>query len=196
MARWVAIALVVVAVGWPAAVPAHRSVARELVVQLDGRGAVALWHVRVVGPKATLTVALWDHDRNGVLDDGERAGVAVSLLSGATGGVTLSWDGRPLRVSDLEPRLDSAGERSVAAMGLATLQLPSPTVGTHVLRIEVDEKSGPLAFQAQVLDFWQLTDTDMELAPDVRGLAQPIVVAPGQAVEIEVRCARNVGSSP
>lgn len=192
MARWLATLVVAAAMAWPSAASAHRSAARELVIQLDSRGAVALWHLRLVGPEALLMAAVWDRDRNGVLDEGERVGAAVALLSRALRGVTLTWDGQLLRAADLEPRLDGVGERSLAAVGLVSLRIPDATAGTHVLRIEVDAKSGPLAFQIQTLDSWRPTDVDTELAPDGRGLAQPLVVAPGRATEIKV----TVGGAP
>lgn len=185
MARRLTWLSVAVASLWPAVVPAHRSVARELVVQLDARGAVALWQLRAVGPEATVTLALWDHDRNGRLTDGERIGAALSLLASATRGVVMTWDGEPLRASELEPRLEQVGERSATAVGLATLRLPAAR-GRHVLRIEVEEKSGPLAVQVQVLDDWQLGDTTVPRAADGRGLAQPVVLVPGRALELAI----------
>ena len=197
MRHWLATILVAVALGWPSPVPAHRSVARELVVQLDERGAVALWHVRMVGPKAKMMAAVWDRDRNGALDDGESAGVAVSLLAGAARGITLTWDGQPLRTSALEPRLDSVGERSLAAVGLATLSLPTPPrPGAHVLRIEVDEKSGPLALQLQVVHAWQLADSAIELAEDERGFARPLWLSPGRSVELKVTATTGSDRAP
>ncbi|MEE8409965.1 MAG: hypothetical protein V3T05_10185 [Myxococcota bacterium] len=177
----------VAAVSLPAG--AHRSSPqRAVVVQVDDLGAAALWHMQIKGARAAVLRRLHDRDGDGLLGERESLGVALTLLAKAVAGVEIAWDGEPVKPIDLDPRIEEDGA-SLRAFGLTTLRLPESggRVATHRLSVRVAPGHGPLQLRLQTLGAWRVVAAaGLRVAADRRGLAELIVIEPGEGVELTV----------
>ena len=160
---------------------------RELVVQLDQRGAAALWQLTVGGGPALVLFANGDLDHDGVLSEGERVALALSMLSKAVGGVVVSWDGVPLSRANLKPKLE-ASDRLLVAFGLSELDLPSESgrCGEHRLAVELEPRAAPLAVDIRTLDLWRVVDVSARPVRTGQGAGAPLVLAPNERLEVRV----------
>lgn len=156
----------------------------EMVVQLDGQGVAALWRVEVSGREAELLTALHDVDRNGRLGESEARAAAAAVFSKTLGRVELRWNNAPLAFVHFEARLEQAGQ-ALAAVGLAELSRPAPDAsGT----LSVLVQGGECALDVHALAPWALVRANRgALAPDRRGLVQPLWVAAGERVELRAQ---------
>jgi len=161
---------------------------RELVIQFDARGGVAMWQVTIGGPQAVVMLAAADLDHDGRLSEGERVALAVSLLSKAVRGVALSWDDAPLAQAELKPRLD-AGDRTLTARGLVELKLPEGC-GTHRLGVALEARVPPLGVDVQAISGWRLEGVSIGGVAEGAHLTAAVALAPGDHLEVRVaaRC--------
>ena len=157
---------------------------RELTIQLDDQGEAALWELSMGGPQAAVLFAAGDLDHNGELSEGERTVLAVSMLTKAVGGVSLTWDGEALTRAHLQPRLDGAG-RVLTARGLTELKLEGQSVrcGAHVLRIRLEPRAALLGVDVRALGGWRV---DGIAAGGLHEATLPVVLAPNEYLDVRV----------
>jgi hypothetical protein len=160
---------------------------RELVVQLDTRGAAALWQLTVGGGPAMVLFANGDLDHDGTLSEGERVALSLSLLSKAVGGVVVTWDGLALRRTNLKPRLEAA-DRLLVALGLAELEIPHGVghCGEHRLAVELEAKAAPLGVDIRALDAWRVIGVAARPTRAQEQPGEPLVLDPKERLEVRV----------
>lgn len=168
---------------------------RALLLQLDQDGAVALWRLKLGGPKSQLLRVAHDTDRDGQFSASERRRLALALLSRAVGGVRFFWDGREVAATGLAPRLEQGGpQNQVSALGLSQLQLPQRARtrdGELEVRLAAGERRAPLRIMLQALGPWRVVDAGAGgLAADGQGLDRTVLLEPGEA--LRVRLARRL----
>lgn len=188
----VATAAFLVGLALPQVVGAHEKPAeREVLVQLDEQGPVALVTVRVAGPRALVLARL--HDVDGVAGLSEREGtqLALGLVNKAVRELTVSWSGERLVVDEVTSKLeiDVQGAGALTAMGLLSFAKVSPWVEQVAGRLEValGARAAPVEAQIQGLGEWRVASVHSgTVSADGRALAHHLHLVPGESLWVEL----------
>ena len=176
----------------------HLPSERELFIQVDERGAIALWQIRVHGSSATAFAKVWDQDHNGAWSDAEAAGAATTLTAKSMSGVQISWDGFELKPGRSRPRLVDERPRSstLGANLVVPLSLPTVEGDQHQLLISVAARTTPLTVSISTKHPWQIeTAAGARITHDHQSLETPIVVEPNGQLSVRLARAANAQGS-
>lgn len=176
------------------AVSAHahdRLPTRQVMVQVDSAGLVALWGIQVAGPRAQMLWAVYDVNRNGKLDGAERKTAAAALVSKAVDGVSVRWNDAPIRLKRLTPRLEKADPTgALVASAVGEVVQSEPLGASGQLHVRVADTSGPIAVHVQALRGWRIHKSNLgHVAATGMRFLEPVFVNAGR--ELRVRLGRK-----
>ena len=98
-----------------------------------------------------LLYRLFDRDRSGKLDEGERQALREYLCQQAGGFVALELDGHPLHLARTKAELATPGRTDLVGVSLTLVATVALTDGPHTLRLADRHKDRMLAVPLRVL---------------------------------------------
>jgi hypothetical protein len=149
------------ACAWPLILVANLAAAhdapfeRQLIVQADKQGCVALWHMDMIGKRADLIFALHDLNRDGVLSAAEKQAAALNMLGQAMRGVQITWNGQRVQQRQVKADMQSEGAHQMVLYGATQFDCQRAEGKPQILQVAVGSHMPPLVFMAKAQKPWR-----------------------------------------